>query len=146
MAKAALGVTRKSRWHTLEEGASSFWCVYYSYGLEPGDFIALYRPGFGIIQLHEIVVGEIDPEIDCNIRGMLTVPTVLRISVENPVTYHQFKENWILRRSGPLGRNFQATCFRLKEREWSEILKLLRDNNPDREDDLKRIFPDEWPD
>jgi len=135
--QAFIGVSRKKSSLSLEEGSKSFWCIRPSYAAEVGDILLLYFTGIGIAQIYRIVVSN-DPrqEGECSVRGLQTIRTVLTAHIPNPITARQMKADPGTKGMSAAYRNFQGTIFATKPEEWSALLRLIQDDNPDLELDL----------
>lgn len=138
--KTFLGVTSRAKWLNLAVDSASYWCVFRSQKVKSGDLLALYKTQYGVTQIYEITAASAETgQFDCNMRGMVTVPIRLVLNMEHPVSAKHMKSNPVLCKSGPVGRNFQATCFTLSYEEWQALICLLSVQNPDMKRQLEEL-------
>jgi predicted RNA-binding protein with PUA-like domain len=137
---AFLGVSRSTSWLELEPGDEAYWCLFSSYEAEAGDVLVLYYTRLGIAQIWRIVAPRAaEPEWRCSERGMVTVPTELLLSLEEPITAREMKADPVLQDAGFVNRNFQATAFRIRADQWHAMIQLMCEENPELADDLDTL-------
>lgn len=126
----SLAVTNKEL--SDEIGHEGFWCIFKNSTLNIGDYLFFYKTKTGVNQIYKIIGKPMRfGEFQCEYRKMLTVKTELVNHLKNPISTDIFKSNEILKGSGACRRNFQALLFTLTEKESEELLKLIKENNPD---------------
>lgn len=138
--KYFFGVVRSSQWAILKPGDRSYWCIYQTYSPATGDWLVLYRVGRGVNQIYKTIDNPSqDSEINCEMRGMATIPIELVLNLENPITAKELKADPVIGKSGPVGRNFQGTCFSITLKIWDSLLNLISLKNPRIASQVERI-------
>lgn len=99
------------------------------YEAKPGDWVIAYE---STPRLQIVAIGQVVSETDGEVLYIKKKEELL-----SPVPYADILTNPILKKSEPVMNRCQGSLFRLTQEEYDEVMRLIRENNPEPAIDFK---------